>query len=118
LQVFTLDDADAAFERFKSLKYSQHLRFSDTGRGAGVTITPYAAGHIIGSSLWRICWQTDDNDIVYAVSFNHRKEEHLNGGALETLSRPSIMITVCCRSRRTICASVSAFEQICRLAKL
>jgi Cft2 family RNA processing exonuclease len=49
---------------------------------------------LIGGSLWRICWQTEDNDIVYAVSFNHRREEHLNGGVLEQLSRPSVMITV------------------------
>jgi Cft2 family RNA processing exonuclease len=44
LQIFSLDDVDAAFEKFKSLKYSQHLKFSEGGRGAGVTITPYAAG--------------------------------------------------------------------------
>jgi Cft2 family RNA processing exonuclease len=43
-QTFSLDDVDAAFEKFKSLKYSQHLKFSEGGRGAGVTITPYAAG--------------------------------------------------------------------------
>jgi Cft2 family RNA processing exonuclease len=43
-KTFSLDDVDAAFEKFKSLKYSQHLKFSEGGRGAGVTITPYAAG--------------------------------------------------------------------------
>lgn len=92
-KTFSLDDVDKAFEQFKPLKYSQHLRFSEGGRGAGVTITPYAAGRLIGGSLWRICCRTDDSDVVYAMGFNHRREEHLNGSMLESLSRPNVMIT-------------------------
>lgn len=44
------------------------------GRGAGVTITPYAAGRMIGAAVWRISWQTEDNDIVYATAYNHKPE--------------------------------------------
>ncbi|CAM9352390.1 unnamed protein product, partial [Ectocarpus fasciculatus] len=75
-QVFDLDDVDAAFARFKTLKFSQHLTFS--GRGAGVTITPYAAGRMIGAAVWRVSWQTEDNDIVYATAYNHSKERYFH----------------------------------------
>eukprot|EP00903_Cladosiphon_okamuranus_P008763 g8395.t1 len=88
---FDLDDVDAAFARFKTLKFSQHLTFS--GRGAGVTITPYAAGRMIGASVWRVSWQTEDNDIVYATAYNHNRERHLRPSALSTLTRPSVLIT-------------------------
>lgn len=44
------------------------------GRGAGVTITPYAAGRMIGAAVWRVSWQTEDNDIVYATAYNHNRE--------------------------------------------
>ncbi len=90
---FNLDDVDKAFESCQPLKFSQLLSFSESSRGAGITIKPLPAGRLIGGSIWRICWRTEDNDVVYAVSFNHRREDHLNGGVLESLSRPSIMIT-------------------------
>ncbi|CAM9131784.1 unnamed protein product, partial [Choristocarpus tenellus] len=88
---FDLDDVDRAFGQFKTLKYSQHLSFSD--RGAGITITPYGAGRMIGAAVWRVSWQTDDNDIVYATAYNHKPELHLDPSALGTLSRPSVLIT-------------------------
>ncbi len=90
---FNLDDVDKAFENCKPLKFSQLLSFSESSRGAGITIKPLPAGRLIGGSIWRICWRTEDNDVIYAVSFNHRREDHLNGGVLESFSRPSIMIT-------------------------
>ncbi len=90
---FNLDDVDKAFENCQPLKFSQLLSFSESSRGAGITIKPLPAGRLIGGSIWRICWRTEDNDVVYAVSFNHRREDHLNGGVLESFSRPSIMIT-------------------------
>ncbi len=40
------------------------------GKGAGITITPFAAGHLLGGTLWRI--SKDDDDFVYAVDYNHR----------------------------------------------
>ncbi|CAM9926932.1 unnamed protein product, partial [Sphacelaria rigidula] len=88
---FDLDDVDTAFGRFKTLKYSQHLTFS--GRGAGVTITPYAAGRMIGAAVWRVSWQTEDNDIVYATAYNHKPERHLRPSALSVLTRPNVLIT-------------------------
>jgi cleavage and polyadenylation specificity factor subunit 2 len=87
--VFNLDDVDAAFERLVPLKYSQHYHLA--GKGKGITITAYAAGHTIGGSLWKI--RKENEEIVYAVDFNHNKERHLNGGALQSLTRPSLIIT-------------------------
>eukprot|EP00026_Physarum_polycephalum_P004310 Phypoly_transcript_04328.p1 GENE.Phypoly_transcript_04328~~Phypoly_transcript_04328.p1 ORF type:complete len:736 (+),score=97.57 Phypoly_transcript_04328:38-2209(+) len=87
--LFDLDDVDACFEKFKQLKYSQH--FSLTGKGAGIEITPYAAGHTIGGTVWKIVKETEE--IVYAVDYNHKRERHLNGSVLETLTRPTLLIT-------------------------
>lgn len=64
----------------------------DLGKGNGITITPYAAGHMIGGTMWKIV-KDGEEDIIYAVDYNHKKERHLNGAVLETLSRPSLLIT-------------------------
>lgn len=45
-------------------------------------ITPLPAGHMIGGAIWRIT-KMGDEEIVYAVDFNHRKERHLNGCTFE-----------------------------------
>lgn len=37
-----------------------------------MTITPYAAGHLLGGTVWKITKDTEE--IIYAVDFNHRKE--------------------------------------------
>jgi len=42
------------------------------GKGEGMTITPYAAGHLLGGTIWKITKDTEE--IIYAVDFNHRKE--------------------------------------------
>ncbi|KAH3763735.1 cleavage and polyadenylation specificity factor subunit 2 [Pelomyxa schiedti] len=88
---FTLDDVDACFEPaiFKNLKYSQHLPLE--GKGRGIEITPYAAGHMVGGAVWKISKESED--FVYAVDYNHRKEQHLNGTVLDILKRPAILIT-------------------------
>lgn len=44
----------------------------------GLQITPFPAGHHIGGAIWRIT-KMGDEEIVYAVDFNHKKERHLNG---------------------------------------
>jgi hypothetical protein len=62
------------------------------GKGYGLTITPLPAGHMIGGTIWKIV-KVGEEDIVYAVDFNHKKERHLNGCELERLQRPSLLIT-------------------------
>ncbi|EDO46395.1 predicted protein [Nematostella vectensis] len=88
--VFSLDDVDAVFDKIIQLKYSQTVSLK--GKGHGITITPYAAGHMIGGTMWKIV-KDGEEDIIYAVDYNHKKERHLNGAVLETLSRPSLLIT-------------------------
>lgn len=89
-ELFTLDDVDAAFDKIIQLKFSQTVNLK--GKGQGITITPLQAGHMIGGTIWKIV-KDGEEDIVYAVDFNHKKERHLNGCILETLNRPSLLIT-------------------------
>lgn len=99
---FDLDDVDAAFDEANMiyLKYSQDKYLSD--KGDGITITPYAAGHMLGGSVWKIKKETED--IIYAVNYNHKRDRHLNGTVLESFdSRPSVLITDAnCPSQHTV----------------
>ena len=52
-----------------TLKLSCKLK----GKGHGLTITPYAAGHMIGGTMWKIV-KDGEEDIIYAVDYNHKKE--------------------------------------------
>lgn len=90
--LFTLDDVDVAFDKIIQLKYSQTI--SLTGKGHGLQITPLPAGHMIGGTIWKILKEGEE-EIVYAVDYNHKKERHLNGCILEGkyFSRPHLMIT-------------------------
>ncbi|KMR04774.1 putative cleavage and polyadenylation specificity factor subunit 2-like protein [Lasius niger] len=80
--LFTLDDVDAAFDKIVQLKYNQSI--SMKGKGYGVTLTPLPAGHMIGGTIWKIV-KVGEEDIIYAVDFNHKKERHLNANILQTL---------------------------------
>jgi len=69
------------------------------GGPSGITVTPYAAGHLLGGTLWKI--SKDTEDVLYAVDFNHKKERHLNGTVLEQFNRPSLLITDAYTAART-----------------
>ncbi|CAH0389357.1 unnamed protein product [Bemisia tabaci] len=88
--VFDLDDVDAAFDKMIQLKYNQSVQMK--GKGIGITITPLLAGHMIGGTIWKIM-KVGEEDIIYSVDFNHKKERHLNGCDFEKLGRPSLLIT-------------------------
>ncbi|XP_014663785.1 PREDICTED: cleavage and polyadenylation specificity factor subunit 2-like [Priapulus caudatus] len=88
--LFSLDDVDCAFDKIVQLKYSQIYPMK--GKGHGLTIVPLAAGHMIGGTIWKIT-KDGEEDIVYAVDYNHKKERHLNGCGLESIDRPSLLIT-------------------------
>jgi cleavage and polyadenylation specificity factor subunit 2 len=88
--LLTLDDIDAMFDHATQLKYSQR-HFMSSGRGAGIELTPHAAGHLVGGAIWQI--NKDAEEILYAVDYNHKKERHLNPAILEALSRPTLLIT-------------------------
>jgi cleavage and polyadenylation specificity factor subunit 2 len=88
---FSLDDVDTAFEGMKQLKYKQDVVLPDKG-GGEIRLTPYAAGHMLGGTVWKITKETEE--IIYAVEFNHAKERHLNAMVLDSIStRPSVLIT-------------------------
>lgn len=116
--LFSLDDVDKAFGAFVPVRYTQHSNLDFTDRlgfegespnnpnnhgsepsspgnpkqsGSAITVTAYAAGHTLGGAVWKI--HKDVQDIVYAVDFNHRREKHLNGTALDSINRPSLLIT-------------------------
>ncbi|CAG0914549.1 unnamed protein product [Notodromas monacha] len=91
--LFSLDDVDAAFDKFVQLKYNQTVQLK--GKGTGLTATPFPAGHMLGGTVWRITLD-DEEDIVYAVDYNHKKERHLNGCSILDVThkrRPSLLIT-------------------------
>ena len=88
--LFTLDDVDAAFDKIIQLKYSQTVGLK--GKGHGLQITPLPGGHMIGGTIWKIV-KDGEEEIVYAVDYNHKKERHLNGCMLENIMRPSLLIT-------------------------
>jgi len=88
--LFTLDDVDNTFDKFIQLKYSQSVPLQ--GRGQGLVITPLPAGHMLGGTVWKIV-KDGEEDIIYAVDYNHKKECHLNGCELDKIQRPSLLIT-------------------------
>ena len=68
------------------------MLFFFSGKGEGITLTPVPAGHMIGGAIWKIV-KDGEEDVVYAVDFNHKKEQHLNGSDVEKIQRPSLLIT-------------------------
>ncbi|RHY09697.1 hypothetical protein DYB25_005926 [Aphanomyces astaci] len=63
--LFTLDHVDQVLETFIQLKFSQKLKLS--GEGEGIYITPHAAGHLIGGSIWCIAKETLKDEIVHVL---------------------------------------------------
>eukprot|EP00124_Ichthyophonus_hoferi_P005717 Ihof_evm1s914 gene=Ihof_evmTU1s914 len=88
-QLFTLDDVDAAFKMMHQLKYSQVCTL--TGAGEGISIIPINGGHMLGGTIWKI--YKEQEEIVYAVDYNHKTERHLAASTLPTIIRPSLLIT-------------------------
>ncbi|GMT37670.1 hypothetical protein PFISCL1PPCAC_28967 [Pristionchus fissidentatus] len=86
---FTFDDVDAAFDRVQQLKYNQTVSLKGD---SGLQVVPLPAGHIIGGAIWRIS-KAGDDEIVYAVDYNHKKERHLNGCVFDAIQRPHLLIT-------------------------
>ncbi|KAK9368748.1 beta-lactamase-like protein [Lipomyces kononenkoae] len=85
-------DIDAIFDKIHALKYSQQLTL--TAKLSSLRLTAHNAGHTLGGTLWRL--QYGQEDITYAVDWNHAVERHLNSSALltspEQLSRPTALI--------------------------
>lgn len=91
--LFTLDDVKKTFdnEKIKHLDYNSTFHLE---KGSGLSITPLAAGHMLGGTIWKIV-KDDEEEIIYAVDYNHKKERHLNGceQTLKLINKPSLLIT-------------------------
>jgi cleavage and polyadenylation specificity factor subunit 2 len=87
--LFSFDDIDAVFDRVEQLKYNQTALLRGDN---GLQITALPAGHMLGGSIWRIT-KMGDEEIVYAVDYNHKRERHLNGCTFDGVGRPALMIT-------------------------
>jgi len=55
------------------MPYSYYCEWFVSGKGHGLQITPLPAGHMIGGTMWKIVKEAEE-EIVYAVDFNHKKE--------------------------------------------
>ncbi|WKX88238.1 hypothetical protein Q1695_008124 [Nippostrongylus brasiliensis] len=88
-ELFTLDDVDVAFDRIQKLKFNQTVPLRGDSQ---IKITALPAGHMIGGAMWRIT-RHDEEDIIYAVDYNHKKERHLNGCSFDNILRPYLLIT-------------------------
>ncbi|KAJ1676408.1 hypothetical protein EV182_008244, partial [Spiromyces aspiralis] len=101
-ELFSVADVNEAFEHITPLRYSQPIVVptkSGAGDDSDVVVTAFSAGHSIGGSVWTI--QKDTETVLYAVDFNHVKEQHLSSTALltrggrvaESMTRPTVLIT-------------------------
>ncbi|KAF8338964.1 beta-lactamase-like protein [Cantharellus anzutake] len=106
----TLKEISIAFDSLITLRYSQLAHLS--GKCQGLTITPYAAGHTLGGTIWKIR-SASSGTIMYAVHLNHMSERHLDGTVLikggvsgssvfEPLARPDLLITDASRTLLTV----------------
>ena len=88
--MFLTLNLDAAFDRVVQLKHNQ----TETLRGKdyGLSIMPVQAGHMLGGTAWKIT-KDDEEEYVYAVDINHKREMHLNGCEVERIQRPTLLIT-------------------------
>ncbi|KAK0400699.1 hypothetical protein QR680_015406 [Steinernema hermaphroditum] len=85
---FNFDDIDQAMRYVQQVKYTQTILLKGDN---GLQITPYPAGHMMGGAIWKIT-KMGDEEIVYAVDFNHKKERHLNGCTFDGIGRPNLLI--------------------------
>lgn len=90
--LYSQEDINKAFESDNIVHLNYNQTYHLEGPGSGLTITPLAAGHMVGGTIWKIV-KDNEEDIVYAVDYNHKKERHLNGCVLDTITRPSLLIT-------------------------
>ncbi|KAJ1367643.1 hypothetical protein KIN20_028595 [Parelaphostrongylus tenuis] len=74
-ELFTLDDVDVALDRTQKLKFDKTVPLRSDSQ---IKIIALPAGHMIGVAMWRVI-RRDEEDITYAVDYNHKKERHHNG---------------------------------------
>lgn len=116
----TATEIEIIFDNITSIKYLQPIGIGVKSRGEvtaaaedgdstaltttqvttheTLTITAFNSGHSLGGTIWRLQHQQDN--VVYAVDWNHAKDSHLSGAAflqkggqiVEALHRPTVMV--------------------------
>lgn len=99
--ICSADEINDAFNHVKSIRYSQpvHLGLGSVGGPlADLLLTPYASGHSLGGSLFKLRSPTSGT-VLYAVGLNHAPERHLDatvllgsGAVADSLLRPELLI--------------------------
>lgn len=111
----TSAEIDSYCTKIVTLKYSQPTPLHSavarvSGKLGSITITAYSAGHSLGGTIWKI--QQAQESIVYAVDWNHSRENCLRGAgfltgggvSLETLGKPTALI---CSARNSEVVSMA-----------
>ncbi|PKI82866.1 hypothetical protein MVES1_003682 [Malassezia vespertilionis] len=75
----TENEVDEAFEALRTLRYLQPTPLD--GKGAGLVLTAYNAGHSLGGTVWKLR-SPSMGTVVLALDWNHNRERHLDGTAL------------------------------------
>jgi predicted MFS family arabinose efflux permease len=52
-----------------SMSDSLHVSCASAGKGEGMTITPYAAGHLLGGTIWKITKDTEGQRLLLISVF-------------------------------------------------
>ena len=75
------------------------------GKGHGLTITPYSAGHMVGGTMWKIVKEGEE-DIIYAVDYNHKKERlvHNMHTHVVKVATCCVLCSVCGKGGHLLCA--------------
>ena len=61
-----------------------------------MSVTAFAAGHLVGGAVWQVLTPNEEQ-VIYAVHWNHRKDRHLKRADLDgRFSRPAVLITDAC----------------------
>ena len=68
--------------------------YSLPDKGTGLQITALPAGHLLGGTIWKIV-KDNEEEIIYSMDINHKKERHLNGAVFDQFLKPSLLIFDC-----------------------
>lgn len=72
----SVEEIHEAFNWITQIRYNQPVHLG--GKLAHLLLTPYASGHTLGGSLFKIRSPTSGT-LLYAVGINHTQERHLDG---------------------------------------
>lgn len=87
-KAFDITDINETFKKINRLRYQEKILL---GESKDIQIVPFASGHSLGGTIWKISKETDD--IVYAVDYNHGREIICDPCNIDKLGKPTILIT-------------------------